>query len=213
MRVRARPRRVFRFRMRCRLQRIRAGWAWEIASSCFTSRWVNRAVCLCSGIRRQIGSEAVAWPSSAAREVGVRHGVRRSTCVGTAFAILLAAATASLAAQTGTIRGRVVRADWPVGLADARLELRPCGATTRTDARGFFVFRGIPTGQVEVDVRRVGFGPTVVVIQVDSLAVTQVDIALEPVPTLLNPIVTSATRDARSLSEVAAAVSVADTSV
>jgi len=138
--------------------------------------------------------------------------VRRPACVGSALAILLAGATANVAAQTGIIRGHVVSADWPVGLADAYLELRPSGATTRTNARGSFVFRGIPAGQVEVAVRRVGFGPTVVVLQVDSLAVTEVDIQLEPVPTVLNPIVTSATRVARSLSEVAAAVSVADTS-
>lgn len=60
--------------------------------------------------------------------------------------------------------------------------------------------------------RLVGFGPAVVVLQVDTLAVMEVDIPLEPVPTTLDPIVTSATRYARSLSQVAAAVSVADTS-
>jgi iron complex outermembrane receptor protein len=129
-----------------------------------------------------------------------------------ALAIFLVGVTARLTAQAGIIRGHVVRADWPVGLADAHLELSPSGATTRTDARGFFVFRGISPGQVEVTVRRVGFGPAVVVLQVDTLAVTEVEIPLEPVATKLDPIVTSATRDARSLSEVAAAVSVADTS-
>ena len=51
----------------------------------------------------------------------------------------------------------------------------------------------------------------VVMLQVDALTVTEVDIPLEPVATILDPIVTSVTRDARSLSEVAAAVSVADT--
>ncbi|MDQ3516319.1 MAG: alpha/beta fold hydrolase, partial [Gemmatimonadota bacterium] len=63
---------------------------------------------------------------------------------------ILAGATARLAAQGGIIRGHVVRADWPAGLPDAHLELRPSGARTRTDARGFFVFRGLPPGQVEV---------------------------------------------------------------
>jgi iron complex outermembrane receptor protein len=140
------------------------------------------------------------------------YDVRRPAFVGIAFVILLAGATASLAAQTGIVRGQVVRADSRVALADAHLELRPSGAATRTDARGLFVFREIPPGQVEVAVRRVGFGPTVVVLQVDPLAVTEVEILLEPVPTFLDPIVTSATRDARSLSKVAAAVSVADTS-
>ena len=129
----------------------------------------------------------------------------------TALAILLAGAVARLAAQAGVIQGHVVRADRPVGLADAYLELRPLGVSTRTDARGFFVFRDLPPGQVEVAVRRVGFAPAVVVLHVDTLAATEVHIPLEPVPVTLDPIVTSATRDARSLSEVAAAVSVADT--
>jgi iron complex outermembrane receptor protein len=132
--------------------------------------------------------------------------------VATALAILLAGAAARLAAQAGIIRGHVLRADWPIGLVDADLELRPSGATTRTDARGLFVFRGVSPGQVEVAVRRVGFAPAVVVLQVAALAATEVDIPLEPLPTILDPIVTSATRDARSLSDVAAAVSVADTS-
>ena len=131
--------------------------------------------------------------------------------MATAFAILLVA-TPRLAAQTGSVRGHVVRADRPAGLADAYLELRPSGARARTDARGFFVFRDVPVGKAEVAVRRVGFASAIVVIQVDSVAVTEVDIPLESVPVNLDPIVTSATRDARSLSNVAAAVSVADTS-
>ncbi len=132
--------------------------------------------------------------------------------VATSLAILLAGAATHLAAQAGVIRGHVVRADRPVGLADADVELRPSGARVRTDARGFFRFAGLPPGRVELAVRRVGFAPAVLVLQVDTVAVTQVDIPLEPVLTILDPIVTSATRDARSLSEVAAAVSVADTS-
>ena len=141
----------------------------------------------------------------------MRHEVGLLLCVSPALAILIACA-APLAAQTGVIRGHVVNADGLVGLADAYVELSPSGATTRSDARGFFLFRGITPGQVEVTVRRVGFGRMVVVARVDSLTVTDVDIPLKPVPVTLDPIVTSATRDARSLSRVAAAVSVADTS-
>lgn len=132
--------------------------------------------------------------------------------VAMVMAALLAGGAVGLAGQAGLVRGRVLRADWPVGVADADLELRPSGVTTCTDARGFFEFRGLPPGPVEVAVRRVGFASAVVVLQVDRLAVTQVDIPLAPAPTMLDPIVFSATRDARSLTEVAAAVSVADTS-
>jgi iron complex outermembrane receptor protein len=130
----------------------------------------------------------------------------------TAVAIALSGSTARLTAQTGIIRGNVVRADWPVGLSDAYIEVRPSGAVTRTDARGLFVIRDIVPGQVEVTVRRVGFAPAVVVLQVAALSVTKIDIPLAPVAAPLDPLVTSATRDERSLSQVAAAVSVADTS-
>ena len=132
--------------------------------------------------------------------------------VATAVAIQLAAAASHLAAQAGVIRGHVVRADRLVGLADVDLEVRPSGGKTRTDARGLFVFRGLSPGTVELAVRRVGFAPATVALRVDSLAVTEVEISLQPLPVILDPIVTSATRDERSLSEVGAAVSVADTS-
>jgi iron complex outermembrane receptor protein len=132
--------------------------------------------------------------------------------IAIAVAILLAGTAARLSAQAGTIRGHVVRADWPVALADAEIELRPHGARARTDARGFFEFRGLPSGPVELAVRRVGFAPALVVLQVDTLAVTEAEIPLHPLPVILDPIVSSATGDPRSLSEVAAAVSVADTS-
>ena len=126
--------------------------------------------------------------------------------------MLLAGNAACLAAQAGVVRGRVVRADLPVALSEAELVLSPSGVRTRTDARGFFEFRDVTPGRVEVVVRRVGFGPVVLVLQVDGVSTTRVDIPLEPVATVLDPIVTSVTRDQRTLSEVAAAVSVADSS-
>jgi iron complex outermembrane recepter protein len=134
-----------------------------------------------------------------------------SAQVAAALVILITGATSPLAAQAGSLRGHVVRADWPVGLADAYIELRPSGARTRTDARGFFEVRGFAPGRVELNVRRVGFAPAVVVVHVDPLTVTEVEIPLEPIQTILDPVVTSVARDSRSLSEVAAAVSVADT--
>src|SRR5688572_27069588 len=144
--------------------------------------------------------------------IGEMSVVKRPALAAAALAIVLSGTTARLAAQAGVIQGHVVRADRPVALPDADLELRPLGTTARTDARGFFVFHGVPVGRVEVAVRRVGFAPAVVALEVDAVAVTEIDIPLEPVPTPLDPIVTSATRDARSVSQVAAAVSVADTS-
>ncbi|MEZ4458030.1 MAG: TonB-dependent receptor, partial [Gemmatimonadales bacterium] len=106
----------------------------------------------------------------------------------------------------------MIRADGPVGIADVELVLRPLGLTTRTDPRGFFLFPGIPDGPAELVARRPGFAPAVVSVQAGTPAASEVEIRLEPLAAMLDPIVSSATRDLRSLSAVAAAVSVADTS-
>jgi iron complex outermembrane recepter protein len=132
----------------------------------------------------------------------------------TAILTMLLAGTAPyLAAQAGVVRGRVVRADLRVGLSEAEVVLRPSGRSARTDPRGFFELRNVPPGRGDMAVRRVGFTPVVVPLQVDRLVTTRIDIPLEPVAAVLDPIVTSLTREQRSLSEVAAAVSVADSSV
>jgi iron complex outermembrane receptor protein len=136
----------------------------------------------------------------------------RLTRVAILTATFLAGGAADLAGQAGVVRGRVVRADGPVGVTDAELVLSPSGATTRTDPRGYFVFRGVAPGQVEVAARRPGFVPATMAVRVDALAATEVDIPLEPIAAILDPIVTSATRDPRSLGEVAGAVSVTDSS-
>lgn len=140
------------------------------------------------------------------------RGLSRVTRVALLMGVLLAGGAADLVAQAGVVRGRVVRADGPVGLSDAELVLSPSGATTRSDADGYFAFHGIAPGQVEVAARRPGFVPARVTLRSDSLALSELEIALEPIAAVLDPIVTSATRDARSLSELAMAVSVADTS-
>jgi len=131
---------------------------------------------------------------------------------GVVMAALLAGGAGDLAGQAGVVRGRVVRADGPVGLADVEVVLRPPGATTRTDARGWFVFRGIPEGPVEVAARRPGFLSATLAVRVGALGAAEVHLLLQPVAAILDPIVSTATRDLRSVSEVAAAVSVADTS-
>jgi iron complex outermembrane receptor protein len=141
-----------------------------------------------------------------------RMGLAAPAHVATIIAILLAGGAAHLAAQAGVIRGRVVHADQRVGLSDADVVLSPSGVRARTDPRGWFEFRSVAPGQVELAVRRVGFAPVGVVLQVNGATTTRVDIPLEPVATILDPIVTSVTRDQRSLSQVAAAVSVAETS-
>jgi hypothetical protein len=131
-------------------------------------------------------------------------------CAAAVLVLLLSGSGGHLAAQAGLVRGRVVRSDLPTGLSEADVVLLPPGRRARTNPKGFFEFRNVAPGRTEVAVRRVGFGPVVVTLRVDSIATTRIDIALEPVAAVLDPIVTSVSRDQRFLSEVAAAVSVAD---
>ena len=131
-------------------------------------------------------------------------------CAAAFLVLLFSGSGGHLAAQAGLVRGRVVRSDVPTGLSEADVVLLPSGRRARTNPKGFFEFRNVAPGRTEVAVRRVGFGPVVVTLRVDSIATTRIDIALEPVAAVLDPIVTSVSRDQRFLSEVAAAVSVAD---
>ena len=142
----------------------------------------------------------------------MRAAITPLTRVALMVATLLAVGTADLAGQAGVLRGRVVRADGPVGLAGAEVVVSPSGVTTRSDAEGYFAFHGVVPGTVELTARRPGFVPGRVTLRVDSLAAGELEIALEPIAAVLDPIVTSATRDARSLGELAVAVSVADSS-
>ena len=136
----------------------------------------------------------------------------RVTRIAILMVTFLAGGAVDLAGQAGSIPGRVVRADERVGLADAELVLSPSGDTTRTDAQGYFVFPAVRTGYVEVAVHRSGFVSASVELQVTERAVTELEIPLEPVAAILDPIVTSVTRDPRSLGDVAGAISVADSS-
>lgn len=146
------------------------------------------------------------------------QGPRPLTVAGT-LAVLVVGAPAEIAGQAGVtgqagvVSGRVVRADGPIGLADAELVLSPSGATTRTDARGHFEFREVAPGRVEVVASRPGFVSASVTLRVGALAANHVDIPLEPVAAILDPIVTTVTwGDPRSLGRVAGAVSVTDSS-
>ncbi len=128
-------------------------------------------------------------------------------------AILLNGAAADLSAQAGVIRGRVIRADEPVGVANAELVLTPSGATTRSDARGHFTIVGVTPGDLELSARRPGFIPATMPVRVSAVATTQIEIRLAPFAPVLDPVVTSATAlTARSMEQIPGAVSVADSS-
>jgi hypothetical protein len=134
-------------------------------------------------------------------------------CAATCSLVISLLATgraADLAAQSPPIRGRVLRADGPVALVNVELTLVPSGTTTRSDALGYFVFRSGRSLDVTVSARLAGFAPATVSVRGDSAVA--VEIRLVAIAATLDPIVTSVTRDARSLHDVGGAISVADSS-
>jgi len=77
-------------------------------------------------------------------------------------ALLLAARTAH---GQGTVVGRVTdHAQVPV--RDAEVDIARIGSQTRTDSAGRFSFRGVPAGRQRVVVRRLGYAPASIDVQV-----------------------------------------------
>ena len=62
-------------------------------------------------------------------------------------------------AQQTTLAGRVVRSGTNVGIPGAEVILTPRNARVLTDAAGEFRFDAVPAGYVMVHVRRIGFAP------------------------------------------------------
>jgi iron complex outermembrane receptor protein len=80
-----------------------------------------------------------------------------------------------------------------------------------TDGAGRFQL-SVPAGLLELRVRRIGYLPVTRLLAGDEAA-DRLEFLLEAAPTELAPMVVTATRDARSLADVPAAVSVADSTV
>lgn len=97
-------------------------------------------------------------------------------CICRCVALLLAA---RIAHGQGTVVGRVTdQAQSPV--RDAEVEIARIGRQTRTDSAGRFSFQRVPGGQQQIVVRRPGYSPASVQVQVpdqDSVAI-QVVLAL-----------------------------------
>ena len=126
-------------------------------------------------------------------------------------AILMICCAAEVSAQTGTVRGRAVRRDESFGVANAEILVATTGATTHTDAYGYFLIPNVTPGDAELRVRRPGFIPTALSVRVSAAATTEVEIVLTPAASRLYPVVTSAAAPARlSMEQIPGAVSVAD---
>jgi iron complex outermembrane receptor protein len=127
-----------------------------------------------------------------------------------ATSLTVVGSAGELGAQTGVVRGRVLHSDGAGPIADAQVVLSPSGASTRSGVDGRFVIGRVEPGQVRLTARRPGFVAATLAVRVSPLDTAEVQLRLRPAATALEPIVTSATRDPRRLSDVGWAVSVAD---
>lgn len=139
--------------------------------------------------------------------------VRALARMGSLLTVLLLA-TASLAlgqaAPTpASVSGRVLDAATGKPLADVQVTAG-LSAVAVSDSTGAYTIGGLAAGRVEVRFRRIGFASVTRVADLTARGATHVDAALAAVVTQLEPVVVTATREARGIADVAAAVSVAD---
>src|SRR5687767_14081201 len=115
------------------------------------------------------------------------------------------------AAQTGTISGRVTDAGTGAGVASAGVRvlagIRNAGGAA-TDDNGNYRISNIPAGTYTVEARRVGYTPT----RRDGIVVgagasATVDIAMGPLPTMLEVVITGVSRSAEKIIDAPASVS------
>lgn len=104
-------------------------------------------------------------------------------------ALLLAARVARNVQAQGTVTGRVTdQALSPI--RDAEVVISRIGAQTRSDSTGRFRFRGVPPGLQRVDVRRLGFAPAFIEVQVpdDDSVVVQIRLVQRAQPLPVVPV-------------------------
>ncbi|MFN2419773.1 MAG: TonB-dependent receptor [Gemmatimonadota bacterium] len=138
----------------------------------------------------------------------------RSKLVGrlVAAAILFAGGVTPLAAQTGTLSGRVFDAETGASLAGATVQVlgsggdQVGGATTDTDG-GFSI--SVPPGTYSVVVTFLGYGTRRIDVRVGP-GIEPISIALATQAVELNPIVVSASREEEKALEAPATVTTVD---
>ena len=101
--------------------------------------------------------------------------------------VLMGSVLFAQAPVVGTVRDV---AGTPVSSADVRVEGTAYAALT--DARGSFSLRGVAPGSHRLIVRRLGFRPSVVDVQVENGQTAEVEIEIDPTPLQLTPITVAA---------------------
>lgn len=92
--------------------------------------------------------------------------------------ILLAAAPAGAAAQTGTLRGRVVDASSATPIAEAQVVVTGTRQGALTDSSGRFVISDVPSGALSLAATRIGYATDTLPVRVGTGQVVEVQIRL-----------------------------------
>ncbi|MCU0622213.1 MAG: TonB-dependent receptor [Gemmatimonadales bacterium] len=110
--------------------------------------------------------------------------------------------------QGAVVRGTVRDAVSGAAVPAAEVMLVPGSRRAVTDGDGRFALPVPADGAVALLVRRPGYAPTR--LRLAAASAEPIEVTLAPATTILDPVVTVATRDARSLADVPAALAVAD---
>lgn len=101
---------------------------------------------------------------------------------------------ATTSGRKASLTGRVVNADGePV--ASASVSLAGTSRSTQTDARGQFSLTGLPLGTQSVTVRRIGFAPATIPVDLTSTGSHRIDAKLEKYALAIDPLYVIAQRD------------------
>src|SRR2546426_8421188 len=112
--------------------------------------------------------------------------MRRVVSVIACAVLILIATSGRLAAQGGTVRGRVADTTG-APLARVSVSIEAIGARATTNERGEYEIRGVPAGTHSVRARLLGYVPQIVRVTVSEAQPARQDFALHTQPIGLPP--------------------------
>jgi hypothetical protein len=124
------------------------------------------------------------------------RGWGRLPAIAVATALCALLLPSVIFAQTATVRGRVLSATTGQPIADATLSLSAVARTTRTDSLGEFTLSGLPLGEQALLVQAVGYAPVRALVPLTAGPPIELDVDLDPLPPVLDSVVTEADADA-----------------
>ncbi len=107
----------------------------------------------------------------------------------TVILLFLVTGGRTLAAQSGSIEGRVINSTGAV-VVGAMITIDQSGLRTTTTNRGRYTLGGVPVGRRTMRVRALGFSPESVVVAVAASQVTELDVTLTRSTVELAPVLT-----------------------